>query len=78
MAPGPLTHDQETPGPLINNQGAWAPSRQARGYGAYNWQPGSPRALDLTDDQGSRNRGLLMQIFINLHAEPVRNLRVLT
>ena len=32
----------------------------------------------LTDDQGSRARGPLMQIFNNLYAKPVRNLRVLT
>ena len=32
----------------------------------------------LNDDQGSRARGPLMQIFNNLYAKPVRNLRVLT
>ena len=32
----------------------------------------------VTDDQGSRARGPLMQIFNNLYAKPVRNLRVLT
>ena len=36
----------ETPPPLKNPAYATAPNRQARGYGASNWQPGSPRAPD--------------------------------
>ena len=85
-APGPLTNnqgvlesltdDQGAPGPLINNQGAWVPNRQARGEGPLTGNQGAQGPL--TDDQGSRARGPLMQIFNNLYAKPVRNLRVLT
>ena len=71
-----LTQDQGAPGPLFNNQGAWASNRQVRGNEAFNWQPGAQGLL--TDDQGSRARGPLMQIFNNLYAKSVRNLKVLT
>ena len=72
---GPLTHDQGATEPLINIQEAWASNQQARGYRASNWQPETQGPL--TDVQGSRARGSLMQIFNNLYAKPVRNLRVL-
>ena len=39
---------------------------------------GQPTLGPLTDDQGSRTRGLLIQIFYNLYAKPVRNLKVLS
>ena len=55
--------------PVINDQGPGAPNRQPRGSGASNWQP-----WPLTDDQGYRARGPLIQIFNNLYAKPVRNL----
>ena len=55
------------PGPLTDKQGATGPLTGNQGAQG-----------PLTDDQGSRARGPLMQIFNNLYAKPVRNLRVLT
>ena len=55
------------PGLLTDKQGATGPltgNQAAQG--------------PLTDNQGSRAKGPLMQIFNNLYAKPVRNLRVLT
>ena len=55
------------PGLLTDKQGATGPLTGNQGA----QEP-------LTDVQGSRARGPLMQIFNNLYAKPVRNLRVLT
>ena len=65
-APGPLTNDQGAMGPLTDNQGAPEPLTDNQG------------ALGpLTDDQESRVRSPVIQIFNNLYAKSVKNLRVL-
>ena len=54
---GPLTHSQGgAPGHLINNQGALEPLTDDQGA------PGL-----MTDAQGSRAKGLLIQIFNNIY-----------
>ena len=55
------------PGLLTDKQGATGPLTGNQGAQG-----------PLTDDQGSRARDPLMQIFNNLYAKRVRNLRVLT
>ena len=70
MTRGSLTHDQGAPGGqglLTDKQGATGP--QTGNQGAQG---------PLIDDHGSWARGPLMQIFNNLYAKPVRNLKVLT
>ena len=62
----PLPNDQETPEPLTDNQGDPDPLTDDQG----DMRP-------LTDDQGSRAGGPIIQIFNNIYAKPVKNLKVL-
>ena len=71
---GPLTDDQEVPEHLINNQGPLTNNQGALGPLTDNLGAPGP----LTDDQRSRARDPLIQIFNNLYAKPVRNLRALS
>ena len=75
----------ESQGPKLTTRGPRAPNPQPGCpgplidiYGALGPPTDNQEALGpLTDDQGYRARGPLIQIFNNLNANPVRNLRVL-
>ena len=60
--------------PLTNNQGAPEPPADNQGFpGPLTGNQGAPGPL--TDAQKSRARGPLIQIFCNLYAKSVRNLK---
>ena len=72
-APVPPTVKQEALGPSIDNQG---PLTNNQGVlEALTDNQGAPGPL--TDDQGAQARGFAIQIFNNIYAKPVKNLKVL-
>ena len=75
-APWPLTDKQEALGPLIDNQGPPEPLTNNQGAPGPLTDDQGPLG-PLTDDQGSRARGPAIQIFNNIYAKPVKNLKVL-